>query len=57
MTEEVVHLFLNLAIKFWSEGETNLQQKREKLNYDMLTLMSNMRFIFILRSAPLAPTV
>ena len=57
MTEEAVHLFWNLASKFWGEGETNLEQKREKLNYDMLTLISNVRFIFILRSAPLAPTV
>ena len=57
MTEETVHFFWNLASKFWGEGETNLEQKREKLNYDMLTLISNVRFIFILRSAPLAPTV
>ena len=41
MTKEVVHLFWNSASKFWGEGETNLQERGEKLNYDMLTLISN----------------
>ena len=40
-TEEAVHLFWNSASKFWGEGETNLQERGEKLNYDMLTLISN----------------
>ena len=41
MTEEAAHLFWISVSKFWDEGETNLQQRGEKLNYDMLTLISN----------------
>ena len=57
MTEEAVHFFWNSACKFWGKGETNLQQIGEKLNYDMLTLISNMKFTLILRGASWGPTV
>ena len=37
--------------------QTNLEQRGEKLNYDMLTLIFNMKFILILRGVSWAPTV
>ena len=37
--------------------QTNLQQREEKWNYDMLTLIFNMKFILVLRDVSWAPTV
>ena len=53
MTEETVHLDQQILRR----RQTNLQQRGEKLNYDMLTLIFNMKFILILRGVSWAPTV
>ena len=37
--------------------QTNLEQRGEKLNYDMLTLKFNMKFILLLRGISWAPTI
>ena len=39
------------------QRQTNLQQRGVKLNYDMLTLIFDMKFILIFRRVSRAPTV
>ena len=56
MTEGPVHIFCNSASK--SRGESKpIYNKGEKLDYDMLILIFNMKFILILRGVSWTPKV
>ena len=48
---------LKLGQQILRRRQTNLQQRGEKMNYDMLTLIFNMKFILSLRGVSWAPTV